>query len=349
MAFVLPAEVGHAPYAVPVLRFLVDNFRRVQVVAVRDKMFPELSEDCWLLYADAFGGRADSLTLTLQTRFRLTATPPRTGLRVSREELARWSWRLRPFLASADARDVYLRHAGAPGSHRLGGIARVGIGYVSGANDFFHLRPSQAEALGIPRRLLHPSVRNGRSLAGGDVTERRVRRWILADERVYLLRLRRGDELPREVHRYLDSEAAHVARTSYKCRNRDPWWAVPDVKVPDGFLSYMSGEEPMLARNPSGCVCTNSVHAVQLAGHISPTELSRRWRSPLTALSCELEGHPLGGGMLKLEPGEASRILLTEPAAISPEDADVIAEACRSLRGWRHYADGAGTLRVANA
>ena len=346
MAFVMPAEIGHAPYALPVLEYLFENFRRVQVVAVRDKLFPELSEDCWLLYAEEFGACTDSLILTALERFRFMTAPPRTGLNISRAELSAWSGRLRPFLASARAREVYLRHTNSAASLRFGSVARVGIGYVTGANDFFHLRPSQAEELRIPHRLLHPSVRNGRSLSLGDVTEKRVRDWVLSDDPVYLLRLRREDELPIAVKRYLDCAAAREAQESYKCRNRDPWWVVPDVKVPDGFLSYMSGEGPTLVRNPAGCVCTNSVHAVQLNGRIGATELARRWRSPLTALSCELEGHPLGGGMLKLEPGEASRLLLTEPDAVSKDESEVVMEGVRSMRQWRNYGDGATALRM---
>jgi hypothetical protein len=188
-------------------------------------------------------------------------------------------------------------------------------------------------------------VRNGRSLAPGDITEKRVQAWIDADDPVYLLRIRREDELTREVRKYLDSDEAHSARDTYKCRNRDPWYVVPDVKVPDGFLSYMSGEGPTLVRNPAGCVCTNSVHAIHLTERIGPKELARRWRSPLTALSCELEGHPLGGGMLKLEPGEASRVLLTEPDAITQDESDAIMDGIAELKHWRHYG-GATTLRM---
>lgn len=345
MAFVLPAEVGHAPYSLPVLEYMLGNFRRVQVVAVREKLFPDLSEDCWLLCAEGFGERTDELLLTPMDRFRFMARPPREGLRISRDELAAWSGRLRPFLISAESREVYLRHVNAPGSLRFGSVARVGIGYVTGANDFFHLRPSRAESLRIPRRFLHPAVRNGRALAPGDVTERRVRTWIGADDPVYLLRIHREDELTREVRRYLDSDEAHEARDTYKCRNRDPWYVIPDVRVPDGFLSYMSGAGPTLVRNPAGCVCTNSVHAVHLTGRIGANELARRWRSPLTALSCELEGHPLGGGMLKLEPGEASRVLLTEPDAITREESEAIRGGIAELKQWRHYG-GARTLRV---
>ena len=58
MAFVVPAEIGHAPYAAPVLEYLSTNFEVVHVVAYRDKLFPELLEDCWLLYAkDLVAGR----------------------------------------------------------------------------------------------------------------------------------------------------------------------------------------------------------------------------------------------------------------------------------------------------
>jgi hypothetical protein len=43
MGFVVPAEIGHAPYASPFLEYLVEKFSLVQVVAVRRKLFPDLS------------------------------------------------------------------------------------------------------------------------------------------------------------------------------------------------------------------------------------------------------------------------------------------------------------------
>lgn len=64
MAFVVPAEIGHAPYAVPTLTALCNNFDRVRVIAIREKLFPDLSEDAWLLYASGFGGCTDSIELS---------------------------------------------------------------------------------------------------------------------------------------------------------------------------------------------------------------------------------------------------------------------------------------------
>ena len=39
MAFVVPAEIGHAPYATPLLRYLACHFAKVHLTAVREKVF----------------------------------------------------------------------------------------------------------------------------------------------------------------------------------------------------------------------------------------------------------------------------------------------------------------------
>ena len=67
----------------------------------------------------------------------------------------------------------------------------------------------------------------------------------------------------------------------------------------------MSGEGPNLVRNTAGCSCTNSIHAVRFIDGDSLASIEEVWNHPFVRLSCEIEGHPLGGGMLKLEPGES--------------------------------------------
>ena len=336
MAFVVPAEIGHAPYAVPLLEYLAASFDRVQVIAVQRKMFPELSEDCWLLYTDGFGGRADEFFLSPLTQFGFMASPPSLGVRVALAEWRRWRGRLRSFLLSSDVRALYGELAEDARSFRLQDVAKVGIGYVTGANDFFHLRPSEAEARGIPAGLLHVSVRNGKVLSGRAVTRSNVESWVRHDDPVLLLRLASVAHLPTCVRNYLDSAAGREARETYKCRNRDPWYVVPDVTVPDAFLSYMSGSGPSLVANAAGCVGTNSVHVLRLGASLSMATLLRAWAQPSTLLSCEIEGHPLGGGMLKLEPREAGRILLARRGLARHEKA-LVRQGIETLRQWRHY------------
>jgi len=336
MAFVIPAEIGHAPYARPVLEYLAGHFDRVQVVAVQRRMFHDLSEDCWLLQAEGFGGTTDHIFLSPMTQFGFMPRPPMLGVRVPLREWREWNCRLRPFLLSSNVRKLYRQAAEDPQFVRLRSIAKVVIGYVTGDNQFFHLRPSEAERAGIPEALLQPTVRNGKVMIGRAITRSKVEGWWRRDEPNFLLRLRPGDEVPQCVQRYLDSAAGKKARTTYKCRNRDPWYAVPDVVVPDAFLAYMSGEGPGLVANHAGCAGSNSVHMVALTGTMKVSVLQSAWANPFTRLSCEVEGHPLGGGMLKLEPREAGQVLLTRSAFRSKEDRELIAEGVATMRQWRH-------------
>lgn len=336
MAFVVPAEIGHAPYARPLLEYLAGHFHVVHVIAIRRRLFPRLSEDCWLLFCGGYGGQSEFFRFSALEEFEFAPAPPAVFQLVSLKEWHLWNGRLRPFLMPPRSRDFYRTMAGLSKTARLGDVSRVGIGYVTGANDFFHLRPSHARRLRIPDRFLLPAVRNGKALSGRAITSATVKAWTRRDEAMLLLRIRPDDTLPVSVRRYLDSPAGQAARDSYKCRMRKPWWAVPDISVPDAFLSYMTGTDPELVANHAKCAGTNSVHVIKLNGKMSITTLQRRWRRSFTRLSCEVEGHPLGGGLLKLEPREAARVLLGGNG-LADGTSPLILEGIEAMQRWRHH------------
>ena len=344
MAFVVPAEIGHAPYAGPLVEYLVGNFGSVHLVAIRDKIFPKLSEDCWLLLADA-GASSGAMRLSRVDRFDPGVMPPPVSEEIDVEAWrVGWRRRLRPFLLPPRVRRLYERMGTEPDAVRLGQIAQVGIGYVSGANGFFHLRPSDVRRFAIPDEFLVPSIRNSRYLAGAVVDDADVERWVAKDEPVFLLRIPPGAQVPGAVRAYLDTAEGRQARASYKCRNRTPWYTVPDVRRPAFVLTYMSGRSPALAVNRGRCTCTNAFLAVDFRsdlfgnGGMSEPGLSAAWASPAGRLSCELEGHPLGGGMLKLEPGEARHVLLAPDAAVTERDRVLLEEGIEVMQQWRHVA-----------
>lgn len=336
LAFVVPAEIGHAVYARDVVRYLLEAFARVEVIAVREKLFPDLSEDCWLLRASGFGGRSELIHFA-----RLDSLRDDDGgwefEPVPVEELERWGFRLRALLVPSSIRTAYQELAVGSAACRLGSVARIGIGYVTGANDFFHLRPSVATALGIPSDVLRVSIRSNRDLVMDDVDEDVVGSWIAEDRPVLLLDLARATAVSPSVEAYLESAAGTEARRTYKCRNREPWFAVPDVRTPHAFLSIMSGRGPRLVGNSAGVTCTNSVHAVEFLNGADPMRYVRSWRNELTTLSCELEGHALGGGVLKIEPAEARQVLLAPEFDLSDEQKELLRSGTRELRRWRHY------------
>jgi adenine-specific DNA-methyltransferase len=339
MAFIVPAEIGHAPYAAPLLEYLVRSFAEIRVVAVRDKLFPALSEDCWILYAAGRGGQATHIGLTAVDQFKPSRHLPRVGLRVDVDEWRSvWNRRLRPYLLPVAARKLYQAGVVDGSGRRLSEFATVNIGYVSGDNDFFHLRPSDAKRWKIDPHYLHPSVRNGRAMPKRQITKATLEAWERSDDKMLLLRLQRGQDLPANIWRYLDSAAGKEARGGYKCRHRTPWYAVPDVQIPDYVMGYMSGRAVNLVRNFAGVTCTNSVHSVRVKDAALAKTLLPLWETNFVRLSCELEGHSLGGGMLKLEPREAGRILFPGPDGVSEAADAVLSEAITTMQRWRHYA-----------
>ena len=335
LAFVVPCEIGYAVYARPVLRYLLASFARVELLAPRTKLFPELSEECWLLRCDGYSGSAHSLCLKEALRFEGTETKWESKT-ISLNELEAEAWRIRPFLLPRKVRQLYETLKFDECVHQLGDLADVGIGYVSGANQFFHLRPSRATELGIPSRFLRPTVRSNRDLNTDDVNAGVVRRWLAADRAALLLNLPANAQLPSAVGRYLDTAAARAAKLGYKCRGRNPWYAVPDVRTPDAFLSIMADQGPRLVGNSAKCTCTNSIHAVKLKNGVPLGRLLKAWHSPLTQLSSEVEGHHLGGGMLKVEPNEAKRILVPIKRPFLPEERELLERGLQTLRSWRH-------------
>ena len=338
MAFVVPAEVGHAPYSVPLLEYMAENFDHLQIIAIKDKVFPSLSEDCWLLYADGKGGSTTEIFLSVLDQFTYLDEPPPTTSRVPLSAWRTlWNRRLRPFLMPKAGRDLYERMVREDSSVRLGALARINIGYVSGANDFFHLRLSEAQKLGIPDTCLQMTVRNARALPPKRINASTVKRWLREDRQTLLLRLSKNQELPGPVQHYLLTAQAKEASGGYKCRTRDPWYVVPDVKIPDFFLSYMSGRQVSFVQNSARCACTNSLHTVRVKDKAALPRVRAVHRSPLFQLSCEIEGHPLGGGMLKLEPREACNILIPSVESLSTVDSCIVQEGISSLQAWRHY------------
>src|SRR5204862_6307800 len=69
-------------------------------------------------------------------------------------------------------------------------------------------------------------------------------------------------------------------------------------------------------------VAPNTLHIVRMRplSALRARQLAVSWQSSLTQLSAEIEGHAMGGGLLKLEPSEAERVLVALPGASLPDD-----------------------------
>ena len=335
LAMVVPFELTHAAYAKPLLTYLSSQFGRITVLTFRHKLFKTLSQDTALLLADCRNSRSTGFfwrdlrgvqDLTSLTDPNVPPTIPHARS-LNFEELCRGNRRLIEYLIPERALSMYRSLSNLTQVKRLGLLAYVGIGYVTGANDFFHLTPAEAAGLEIPDEFLRPAVRRGRIFAGLQFTANDWLRGLPSKDTGYLLAIAPDMRVETSVTRYLEQGIAHGIDKTYKCRTRSPWYSVPNVMSPDGFLTYMSGTHPKLVANAAQAVAPNTLHIVRIHPETSLTQnvLAALWQNSLTALSAELEGHAMGGGMLKMEPSEARNVLIPMVDIPNPS------EFCREL------------------
>jgi adenine-specific DNA-methyltransferase len=319
LAMVVPAEIGHARYAQPLLAYLGRSFKKVTFLTFRKRLFPDLSEDTMLLLAEAKGHfRAQFRWKDFEHAGVLRDLPlansrlPGTRA-LDTAKLTTGSQRLTEQFLPKRTRDLYAALKQSRAVSQLGSIADVGIGYVTGANGFFHLKEATIREYEIPSHFLTRAVRRGRDLSGLRYTEAD---WKHTDAS-YLLDVGNDTDLPVGLRRYLETGVKAGITEGYKCRTRSPWFKVPHVYQPDAFLSYMSGYTPRLVSNEANVVAPNSLHILRLHAHstLDRDSLTALWQTSLSKLSAEIEGHPLGGGMLKLEPTEAERVLVAHPVS----------------------------------
>ncbi|MFM7200369.1 MAG: N-6 DNA methylase [Myxococcota bacterium] len=335
LALVIPQELLQAQYARPVLRYLSAQFERVLLLTFTRRLFPQLSEETLLLLGDT--RRTSSSASPTENLFRLELTEPSELTQLDERQLSKAQPLALAGLLSGQARALsawlpedtqrlYQQLSRHTHVQQLGEVAEVQLGYVSGHNAFFHLDEATRQQHELPLAVLAPAVLRGRALRGLRLTPADWQQGLNEGSTGWLLRLSTDwqQQLTHQeiqaVERYLSEGARQGVPLGYKCRMRSPWYRVPSVQAPDALLTYMSGDAPRLVLNAplvegKAGVVPNTIHAVQLRRvlPLNPALLVMSWWSSLTRLSVELEGHALGGGMLKLELREARAVRLALP------------------------------------
>ncbi|MGH8536873.1 MAG: D-aminoacyl-tRNA deacylase [Gammaproteobacteria bacterium] len=317
LALVLPEEILHTSYADAVRRYLRGAFHTTAVIRFDDFVFPDSQERVILLCAS---GKDQAP----RGRLVLTSVPSPASLAdldghiasgesfSSTEQPQKWQ------PASRDQGTEVLDRLAAEGLFvPLREIGKASIGYVSGANDYFVLRPGEARRYGFPDDVLVPTLIAARQVQGARISQQEFDQLLTRDERC-LLWNGSGATVP-AVARYIRHGESQGIERRYKCRVRQPWYVVPGVGRPDAVLTYMANDFPRLALNEAQVTCSNNLLAVQLSGVAASLRLPfvAAFYNSATMLSAERTGRSYGGGVLKLEPSEADRLLVPAPTVVA--------------------------------
>ena len=332
LAMIVPAEIGHAGYARPVLQYLKDTFRSLTLLSFSTPLFPEIHQDTVLLLAD---DKAQPHEAFYAQHFDGLASvgEPFESLHLERlplDAFIRGEQSLRHFRLPAKSRELYEHLKLHEKVRSLGDLAIITTGYVTGANTFFHVSPEQAQRLKLADNYLRPALFRSKVLRGTCFTHADYQQACQQGHAGHLVYI--NDPPGKDVLPYIQHGETNNVHQGFKCRTRTPWYHVPNVTTPQLILSYMNSKRPQLVRNQAHVALPNSLYCANTKAPYTPEQLSALWQSSLTSLSLELEGHTLGGGMLKLELREAQQVLVAAPLigvdALSVELDGLLREGC---------------------
>lgn len=316
LALVLPAELLQVSYAAQLRSFLTDRFERIDIVACNELFFEKAEQEVVLLLADGalVAGSNDNfcqVTLTeTRTLGEITNHAPTIVLanaqpKTIHHDNEKW---LKYFLSEREITFMrMLRDSGV--TVDLSAHASVDVGVVTGKNEFFVLTSAQVEELGL-EGFTSPLVSRSIQLKGARVAKSDWNAMSAAGDRVHLLHLKRSDEkLTVALAKYIRFGEGNEFHKGYKCSIRDPWYVVPSVWVPDGFMLRQIYDFPRVVLNQAGATSTDTIHRLTCKSE-KPERVIANTYTWLTAASAEIEGRSYGGGVLELEPTEAERLLM---------------------------------------
>ncbi len=318
VGLVLPAELLQVGYAAQLRDLLLSRFSQITLLTFERLVFDGILQEVVLFCGVVGAGPARMRTVHLSgagalgdADLNVEAAP---ALLHEREKWTKY------FLDAAAIRLLRTLKQ-SPAMTRLGSVADVDVGIVTGRNSFFTFTDAQAHELGLTPHCV-PLVSRSGQLSGlvYDIDSRASD--LAARHRTWLLDAPLDPTDPALVAHIRAGEAAGVHR-GYKCSIRNPWWTTPSLWTPDLFMLRQIHLAPRLTVNAAAATSTDTVHRVRLTSgpdsQIDPAALATVFHNSATFAFAEIMGRSYGGGILELEPREAEELPIPAPAHASAE------------------------------
>lgn len=313
LAVVLPLDLTYVSYGFPLWSYLARSFRSLRVLRSRKRIFQDINQDVLILFADDKGGATRTVQYeayeSLEEMIHGTGA---AGGSIFIDSVTSGDRAFQRALLPDGAEDLLAEGLESGRLVTASELARFHIGYVAGDKDFFHPTAETIERYKLPRSSLQKSLINARRLRG-----KGLRTSGLDADQADLLWDPQGDLTPGEKQYIRKGEKLGVHQ-GYKAQRRSPWYKVPGVKTPDAIITVFS-EQPLLLVNDDKWTASNSLLCAYVHEGVTAEEFAASWYNPLSLLSVGLEVHSLGGGVMVMVPGEASKITLLNPRHVDPD------------------------------
>lgn len=308
LAFVIPEELLHVSYAKELRNYLLSCFRRVIVCLPNGNIFTSVQQSTVLLLCENDSSGPSGL-------FTIQFSELEEGKLHSIESAPVWNWcsKWTHMFLSQSERKLVSESFNNLKWNPIKEYGRVEVGVVTGFNSFFIVPKSKLETLGAGD-LFAPIITSARNLQGIQLTPEDFNNLVKKDISLFLINTSNSlENLPIQLQEYLLNGEEQGINLRYKCRLRQPWYAVPGVWPVDALLLRQAGEIPRIVHLNRKYTSTDTIHRVRWQNPSVGKLHAVSFLNTFTLIACELIGRSYGGGVLELMPSEANSIPLPHP------------------------------------
>jgi adenine-specific DNA-methyltransferase len=312
LAMVVPAELLQVNYAAELRRFLSDYFKRITLVTFRKLVFEGIQQEVVLLLAEMGGvGPTGIRAVELNGIADLASCKPGDPVGGELKPLDHSTEKWTQYFLDAGEIELLRAVRSRPDLNLAGEVIDVDVGIVTGQNQFFVLTGEAVKEHSLAEHSRRLVGRSGH-LRGVVFSRSDWRANLKNNLPAYLLDLKGipYEELSEAERRYVASGEQAQINTGFKCRTRDPWYAVPSIWTPDAFMLRQVHSYPKIVVNRAGATCTDTIHRVRLRNGVKADTVAAAFLNSLTFAFSEVIGRSYGGGVLELEPNEAEKLPL---------------------------------------
>ncbi|ECI0413435.1 SAM-dependent methyltransferase [Salmonella enterica subsp. salamae] len=313
IGMVIPSEISHVMHAQSLRSYLGDVCSKILIIDPKEIWFEDTLQGAVIILAEKkqnLDEISQGVGIVSVSGFQFLQDDPNTlfnntiGINGETVE-GKWT------KATLDIDELKLiqKVIANPNVRKFKDIAKVDVGIVTGANNYFLVDNETVKSYKL-ERFAYPMFGRSQHCPG-----------IIYDKQQHIENQKLGlptnflyiDEeyevLSKSVKSYIELGEAEEYHKRYKCRIRKPWFKVPSVYSTEVGMLKRCHDAPRLIHNKVGAYTTDTAYRVS-SKVTSAENLVCSFLNPLTAITAELEGRFYGGGVLELVPSEIEKLYI---------------------------------------
>jgi adenine-specific DNA-methyltransferase len=310
IGMVIPAELLQVSYASELRQFLSERLSRLTLVTFKKLLFDGAQQEVILLLGEKNGNERRGIrTVEMDNMENLAFYKHPSFSEDELKPLDHTNEKWTQYFLNIEEISLIRKLRSDQHLKRLGELAEVDVGIVTGLNDFFVMNKQKITDTKLIKHTI-PLVSRSAHLSGIIFSDTNLKSNIEENYPAFLLSVPSipSKNLSLELQEYIENGERLGINKGYKCRIRNYWYSIPSIWVPDGFLLRQINNYPKLILNNSGATCTDTIHRVKFKNNIEQKLVAAAFLNSATFAFSEILGRSYGGGILELEPREAERL-----------------------------------------